>query len=679
MDSYVGGPGGVVPTGWTLTANVPIGSSKQDWVFNEFPGFGSSWKVSTSKYAFTMIANQFVAGVRKGTKIRFSAFANVFTCDKETSCITAETGRRVSERGSNARVRIGIDPTGGRDGSAGTVQWSPFISPFDTFQQLTLDSESQNDNGVTVFLFATQDVGYLLNDVYWDNVSLLSGAGAGFIPGQPLPTEVPRDVPFVTPQGQQPDGSIIHVVSKDDTLLSIAVAYGVSVNEIRRLNNIPPDEYVIRPGERLIIKTPSPAITYIVVTATPTFDPNAPTATATPLPVTATPNVAATRPPVTIIAITLNAPSPTPQTQNLPGAEPPRVVYVTATPAVAAQNPTAAPTERPVASPTPRPTDRPTIRPSVTQTGIGPTAQAAIEATQLVPTNTPRIRVSVSAGPTSAPPTASPTLRPSLTPSLTATEPPTQTPPPTVTPSATLTETPPPTVTPIPPTETPLPPTFTPTLPPTFTPTDLPTDAPTATPVPPTAVAFVNPQLPASPTPVGPSANIPIIGEGGNASGETSICVQAYEDANLNRLKDAAEPIMTGLKVGLWQGGKEVQAIQSGAVAETCFRAVAPGTYTLRAEAPALYGLTTRAEVALEVPQGATLQVSFGVAGGFAPTPTAALALPQPPPPPLEAEDLAARSPLLTLAIENSGILVLGLAAVVLVGGLYAAYLARRG
>lgn len=39
MESYVGGPGGVVPTGWTLTANVPVNSSKQDWVFNEFPGF----------------------------------------------------------------------------------------------------------------------------------------------------------------------------------------------------------------------------------------------------------------------------------------------------------------------------------------------------------------------------------------------------------------------------------------------------------------------------------------------------------------------------------------------------------------------------------------------------------------------------------------------------------------
>lgn len=136
---------------------------------------------------------------------------------------------------------------------------------------------------------------------------------------------------------------------------------------------------------------------------------------------------------------------------------------------------------------------------------------------------------------------------------------------------------------------------------------------------------------------------------------------------------------MTGLKISLRQAGNEVQAIQSGAVAETCFRAVAPGVYTLRAEAPPAYGLTTPAEIALEVPQGAALQVGFGVAGGFAPTPTAALAAPQSLPQPIEAEELAARSPLLTLAVENSGILVLGLAAIVLVGGLFAAYMARRG
>lgn len=241
MDEYTGGPGGVVPVGWTLTSNVPVTSAKQNWVFNEFPGFVASWQVSTSSYAFTMTASQFVAGIRRGTPLRFSAYANLFTCNRADSCI-GNNGTRTSDQTSGARVRIGIDPTGGRDPNAASVVWSPFASPFDTFQQLSVDVASANDNGVTVFLYATQAQGFLLNNVYWDNASLLSGAGNPAVP----PTERPRDVPFVTPQATQSDGSIIHIVREGDTLLSIAVAYNISISELRRLNQIPEDEYVVR-------------------------------------------------------------------------------------------------------------------------------------------------------------------------------------------------------------------------------------------------------------------------------------------------------------------------------------------------------------------------------------------------------------------------------------------------
>lgn len=168
------------------------------------------------------------------------------------------------------------------------------------------------------------------------------------------------------------------------------------------------------------------------------------------------------------------------------------------------------------------------------------------------------------------------------------------------------------------------------------------------------------------------------MGEGISTGRETSICVLAYEDSNLNRLRDTSEQAFTGMKISLNQDGGEVQAIQSGAVAENCFRAVAPGVYTLRAEAPSPYGLTTPAEIALEVPQGAALQVSFGAATGFLPTPTPILAVPQAPAA-LSPEELAARSPLVQLAIDNAGVLVLGLAVLVLIGGLFAAFMARRG
>lgn len=307
MDSYYGtGGGNVVPVGWALTADGGVSSAKQDWVFNEFPGFGASWEVSAASRTFTMIASQFVPAVRSGTKVRFSVYSNLFTCNKNTSCIEASVGHRVSDVSSGARTRIGFDPNGGSDPNAASVIWSPYISPFDTFQQASIDSQSQNDNGVTLYLNATQSVGMLLNKVYWDNASLqVLGAGAGEA------TQVPRVVPFVTPQGQQPDGSIIHIVKAGDTLASIAVAYKVTVQHIRELNSIPQDEFLLRIGQKLIIQTaPPPPVTYIVVTSTPTEDPNQ-TWTPTPTPTATIPGagVAPTQP---YVIITLAPPTATP-------------------------------------------------------------------------------------------------------------------------------------------------------------------------------------------------------------------------------------------------------------------------------------------------------------------------------------------------------------------------------
>ncbi|HRE46960.1 MAG TPA: hypothetical protein PLD47_04485, partial [Aggregatilineales bacterium] len=200
FDQYYGiGGANVAPVGWSLTASLPVSAARQEWVFNEFPGFGASWEVSTSKAVFTMTAAQFVPGIRAGTPLRFQAYSNVFTCDKETSCIEGNVGYRISMTNSNARTRIGVDPTGGQDPNASTVVWSPYISPFDRFELAIVDVQAKTDNGVTLFLNGTQDVGMLLNKMYWDNASLqVLGPGGGAPPGA---TEVPRVVPFVTPAG----------------------------------------------------------------------------------------------------------------------------------------------------------------------------------------------------------------------------------------------------------------------------------------------------------------------------------------------------------------------------------------------------------------------------------------------------------------------------------------------
>ncbi|MFQ3537226.1 MAG: LysM peptidoglycan-binding domain-containing protein [Aggregatilineales bacterium] len=617
MDSYVGGPGGVVPTGWTLTANVPVNSSKQDWVFNEFPGFGSSWKVDTSNYTFTMNAYQFVAGVRAGTPLVFTAYANVFTCNRQDSCIGADTPR-TSQRESNARTRIGIDPTGGTNPNAPTVRWSPYIQPFDQFLPMTIEARSENDNGVTVFLNATQDVGMLLNHVYWDNVSLRAGVGSGGA-GVPVPT-VRRDVPFVTPQGMQPDGSIIHVVQEGDTLASIAVAYGITVSELRRLNNIPPEEFVIRPGQRLLVKTPAPNVTYIVVTATPTPDPNAsPTPSFTPF------IVLPTNTPIRIIPITIVPATPIPTGQSLMPTSVPRL-------RIPPQDP------RRILTVPIRP--RSTFPPP-SDSGRLPTVES--------------VALSVSATPTNSPSTSSlPSAMPLQGVDLPSTTPAGMTVLIITTPTALPTELPP-------------------TLPPTTAPTVVPSPeaiavaaSPTGLPTAASSTAVLSTQV----------AAIPTIAQDLAVPDQAQLCIIAFDDANTNRLRDQGEPLLVGMQISLLQDGVEVQALSTAAVAPACFTELAEGTYTLIAVPPETYGMTTPQQVQAQAQRGVTLLVSFGAAGSY--QSTAVSAVLELPPPSSAARPDAQRGPLLTFVLDNFGLVVALLAALTLISGLSVALIVQR-
>jgi hypothetical protein len=87
----------------------------------------------------------------------------------------------------------------------------------------------------------------------------------------------------ILPNTPNADGSIIHVVKKDDTIYGIAIAYGIQVDEFLRLNGIKLDTRIYI-GEQLKIRaafTPTPT----PPTSTPTGRPTStlwPTSTATP-------------------------------------------------------------------------------------------------------------------------------------------------------------------------------------------------------------------------------------------------------------------------------------------------------------------------------------------------------------------------------------------------------------
>lgn len=84
---------------------------------------------------------------------------------------------------------------------------------------------------------------------------------------------VPQVAPVIT-STPKPDGSIIHPVQFGQALLTIAQAYGLSIDQLKKLNNLGSD--VIFEGQKLIIR----------VSSTPTLTP---TITQTPRPPTRTP------------------------------------------------------------------------------------------------------------------------------------------------------------------------------------------------------------------------------------------------------------------------------------------------------------------------------------------------------------------------------------------------------
>jgi len=241
---------------------IPFGTGRNNAGFGFVRSGNRSMEISRGFSTFTAALYQTVT-VPAGANVQGSAWAVVN--------ISGDNSEN-----ANSTVRVGIDPTGGSNPLSSNVVWSnTVVNPFASngFRQMSVNATA-NGTRVTLFLWSTQTVPTEGNGVYWDDASLRTGGPGGPSGSNPTPagtvdpnaTAVPTvqpapptavaAVPFVNPQPEQNDGSIIHTVQEGDTLSSIAVAYGVPTDEIRQLNPEIGQGRFLTIGQQLVIERP---------------------------------------------------------------------------------------------------------------------------------------------------------------------------------------------------------------------------------------------------------------------------------------------------------------------------------------------------------------------------------------------------------------------------------------
>ena len=228
---------------------------------------------------------QRVAGITPGAMLRFSIYIEAWQCSNPDAC---GQGGTHSDAPADMHLRVGIDPYGSTDPLSANIVWSREQPAFDRWVQFSVEAKAAGQ-AVTVFTHSRPewDVARANNDVYLDDARLevvesSTVAATPSTPGTPTATITPLPTP--TPR---PDGAIVHVVQAGDTLFGIARQYGVSLDDLYRLNHLTPAS-IIELGQTLIVKTATPTAAPPTITNTPSTTPTAAPPTPTLPPPTAT-------------------------------------------------------------------------------------------------------------------------------------------------------------------------------------------------------------------------------------------------------------------------------------------------------------------------------------------------------------------------------------------------------
>lgn len=184
-----------------------------------------------------------------------------------------------SDGPGDAAVRVGIDPTGGTDGTSSDIIWSPLaIFHYDAYRQYAVIAPAES-NRITVFVMSTIGEPVANNYVYLDD-AVLEAASETTIILERTPTPETADLAEARPTPSETPTPIVHTVQYGETLSEIAILYDSSVATIREANSLTPAERIF-PDQSLIIPVQSVGAAAAESVSTPTATS---TATLTPTP-----------------------------------------------------------------------------------------------------------------------------------------------------------------------------------------------------------------------------------------------------------------------------------------------------------------------------------------------------------------------------------------------------------
>jgi LysM repeat protein len=286
------------------TARIRSGSNAQMY-FNTF-------------YTHTGGIFQRVTGITPGTELRFSIYIHVWSSTLENTS--------VSESPGDVLVDVGIDPTGGTDGTSNNIVWSVPVAQYDAYREYSVIATSTS-SAVTVFVRSR--VGFPVQNtyIYLDDAVLALTTPTVIVTDTPVPqpTDTPVPVDTNTPVPDAPDtpvptqtplptitedptptrevddsviipvpietatptsmaaptevaiggpfsptfpGTLTHTVRSGDTVGRLAVLYGSTIEAIIEANNLNPNALIFV-NQPLMIPVPLAA----PATSTPTVTP----------------------------------------------------------------------------------------------------------------------------------------------------------------------------------------------------------------------------------------------------------------------------------------------------------------------------------------------------------------------------------------------------------------------